>query len=74
MGTILISWLIPVSFCKISTLLTADPDKVVWATILEFPTTTTFGGVVYSIPPVVTPIDFNVNTFFNSRIKLFKQV
>ena len=43
---------------------------VVWATILGFPTTVTFGGVVYSIPPVVTPIDFNVNTFFNSKIKL----
>ena len=53
-----------------STLPTADPFNFDWATTTEFPTTITLGGVVYSIPPVVTPIDFKVNTFFKSRIKL----
>ena len=69
-GIILISWFKPVSFDNISTLLTADPDKVDLDIIFEFPTTITFGAVVYSLPPLIIPIDFNVNTFFNSKIVL----
>ena len=47
----------PVSLANISTLPTADPLNFDWVTTVEFPTTTTLGGVVYSIPPVKTPID-----------------
>ena len=69
-GTILISLFKPVSLANISTLPTADPFNFDWATTTEFPTTTKLGGVVYSTPPVETPIDFKVNTFFRSKIKL----